>query len=116
MRRTRLFLIFGIALFGASLGFAASIRQQAALRLFQLEPIRSGSKVSSAYFRTERQDQPPASPKLEGCVTCHGQIEPMHKYGTTETLDKLKDGMDAVGLTCTACHGGNPVPRKTSDD
>ena len=21
-----------------------------------------------------------------------------------------------MGLTCTACHGGNPVPRKTSDD
>ncbi|HEX6044703.1 MAG TPA: hypothetical protein VFZ22_09470 [Pyrinomonadaceae bacterium] len=33
----------------------------------------------------------------------------MHKYGTTETLDKLKDGKDAVGLTCTACHGGNPA-------
>ena len=57
-----------------------------------------------------------AASRLEGCVTCHGQIEPMHKYGTTETLDKLKDGKDAVGLTCTGCHGGNPVPRKTSDD
>src|SRR4026209_1826495 len=54
--------------------------------------------------------------KLEGCVTCHAQIEPMHKYGTTETLDALKDGKDAVGLTCTGCHGGNPVPRKTNDD
>jgi hypothetical protein len=40
----------------------------------------------------------------------------MHKYGTTETLDSLKDGKDAVGLTCTGCHGGNPVPGKTSDD
>ena len=40
----------------------------------------------------------------------------MHKYGTTETLEKLNDGKDAVGLTCTGCHGGNPVPRKTSDD
>src|SRR5688572_13228532 len=40
----------------------------------------------------------------------------MHKYGTTETLEKLKDGKDAVGLSCTACHGGNPVPRKTSED
>ncbi len=58
----------------------------------------------------------PSPAKLEGCVTCHGQIEPMHKYGTTETLEKLKDGKDAVGLTCTGCHGGNPVPRKTSDD
>jgi hypothetical protein len=55
-------------------------------------------------------------PKLEGCISCHGLIEPMHKYGTTETLDKLKDGKDAVGLSCTACHGGNPAPRKTSDD
>ena len=49
--------------------------------------------------------------KVEGCVTCHGLIEPMHKYGTTETLEKLKDGKDAVGLSCTACHGGNPVAR-----
>src|SRR5690348_1062093 len=49
--------------------------------------------------------------KLEGCVQCHGQIEPMHKYGTTETLEKIKDGRDAVGLSCTACHGGNPVSR-----
>jgi hypothetical protein len=49
--------------------------------------------------------------KLEGCVSCHGMIEPMHKYGTTETLEKLKDGKDAVGLTCTACHGGNPASK-----
>src|ERR1051325_4057921 len=54
--------------------------------------------------------------RMEGCVTCHAQIEPMHKYGTTETLDHLKDGKDAVALTCTGCHGGNPLPRKTSDD
>src|SRR6266404_3792346 len=59
---------------------------------------------------------PTSSPKLEGCVSCHGQIEPMHKYGTTDTLEKLKDGKDAVGLGCTACHGGNPLPGKTSDD
>src|SRR6188474_1195126 len=49
--------------------------------------------------------------KLEGCVSCHGMIEPMHKYGTTETLEKLKDGKDAVGLSCTACHGGNPAAK-----
>jgi len=63
-----------------------------------------------------RYGQSPSAPKLEGCVTCHGQIEPMHKYGTTGTFDTLNNGKDAVGLTCTACHGGNPVPRKTSDD
>src|SRR5688572_31515085 len=53
----------------------------------------------------------PQQPKQEGCVSCHGMIEPMHRYGTTETLDKLKDGKDAVGLSCTACHGGNPASK-----
>src|SRR5215212_9789672 len=44
-------------------------------------------------------------PSVEGCVTCHGQTEPMHK-----TRDgKLKeDGTDGQNLTCTTCHGGNP--------
>src|SRR5678816_3403944 len=49
--------------------------------------------------------------KVEGCVSCHGLIEPMHKYGTTETLEKIRDGKDAVGLSCTACHGGNPASK-----
>lgn len=71
--------------------------------------------IPNTSSRTE-QDQAANTPRLEGCVSCHAQIEPMHKYGTTETLDKLKDGKDAVGLTCTACHGGNPMPRKASDD
>ncbi|HYW71527.1 MAG TPA: hypothetical protein VE961_10850, partial [Pyrinomonadaceae bacterium] len=45
----------------------------------------------------------------EGCLKCHAQIEPMHRFGPTATLDKLENGKDALGLTCTACHGGNPV-------
>lgn len=65
---------------------------------------------------TKRLQVSATAPKLEGCVSCHAQIEPMHKYGATETLNQLKDGKDAYGLTCTACHGGNPAPRKTSDD
>jgi hypothetical protein len=51
---------------------------------------------------------PPAQ-TLEGCLKCHAQIEPMHEFGPTATLDKLDNGKDALGLTCTACHGGNPV-------
>src|SRR2546422_790275 len=46
---------------------------------------------------------------LEGCLKCHGQIEPMHRFGPTATLDKLDNGKDALGLTYTACHGGNPA-------
>jgi hypothetical protein len=83
-------------------------------------PLRNGTQASSNLAEPRRKakltTQTTAPPKLEGCVSCHAQIEPMHKYGTTETLDKLKDGKDAVGLTCTACHGGNPVPRKANDD
>jgi hypothetical protein len=33
----------------------------------------------------------------------------MHKFGPATTLDKLDHGKDALGLTCTGCHGGNPV-------
>ena len=49
------------------------------------------------------------APPLEGCLRCHDKIEPMHKFGPTGALDKLDNGKDALGLTCTACHGGNPV-------
>jgi hypothetical protein len=51
----------------------------------------------------------PVAAPLEGCLKCHEQIEPMHKFGPAATLDKLDQGKDAPGLTCTACHGGNPV-------
>src|SRR5687767_4644109 len=74
--------------------------------------------VASTEASTSNLQQPPPIPaqRLEGCVTCHGQIEPMHKYGSTGTLEKLNGDKGAVLLTCTACHGGNPVPRKTSDN
>ncbi|MGB7201218.1 MAG: hypothetical protein WBD16_03005 [Pyrinomonadaceae bacterium] len=53
----------------------------------------------------------PETPKLEGCVKCHGQIEPMHRYNARgdvfESIDA--EGKDALGLTCTSCHGGNPA-------
>ncbi|PYS29549.1 MAG: hypothetical protein DMF75_17115, partial [Acidobacteria bacterium] len=63
-----------------------------------------------------RQQASAVIPKLEGCVSCHAKIEPMHKYGATETLEQIKGDKDAVGLTCTACHGGNPGPRKAGND
>ena len=69
--------------------------------------------VFAAWPSSASNQTPPV--KVEGCVSCHGLIEPMHKYGTTETLDKLKDGKDAVGLSCTACHGGNPASNKKEE-
>src|SRR5437870_12096585 len=52
---------------------------------------------------------------LEGCLKCHDKIEPMHQFGPTATLDKLDNGKDALGLTCTACHGGNPAATTTEE-
>jgi len=109
-------LILIVALFSVMLGFAAvSGTGQAGSP--HIQPSRTGSKstIPNSSFRAS-QDQAPSPPKLEGCISCHGLIEPMHKYGTTETLDKLNNGKDAVGLSCTGCHGGNPVPRTASID
>jgi hypothetical protein len=116
MSRSRLALTLIVTLFSVTLGFAAVSSIQESAQLNNLIPHKSKFIIPNTSFVDPAQDQPTPVPQLEGCVTCHGQIEPMHKYGTTETLDQLKDGKDAVGLTCTACHGGNPVPRKTSDD
>lgn len=59
------------------------------------------------------QAAPPAF--KEGCITCHGQVEPMHRSNSAKQvfdLTKLdENGADAVGLTCTFCHGGNPAER-----
>ncbi len=47
-------------------------------------------------------------PQMEGCISCHGQIEPMHK---TRDGKLGTGGTDAQNLTCTSCHGGNPFVR-----
>ncbi len=69
--------------------------------------------VSVAIVQSSSRAQQKPTPvlPLEGCLKCHDKIEPMHRYGPTVTgaLDKLNNGKDGMGLTCTACHGGNPV-------
>ena len=65
------------------------------------------------------QTATPAPPPFkEGCITCHDQVEPMHTQNSAKQVSDLKklndDGTDAVGLSCTFCHGGNPIPRKTA--
>src|SRR5690349_24271158 len=79
-------------------------------RIFIVTIMLVGAVIADAAWPASAFVQT-TSAKVEGCLSCHGLIEPMHKYGTTETLDKWKDGKDAVGLSCTACHGGNPAAR-----
>jgi hypothetical protein len=52
----------------------------------------------------------PKAPPVEGCLKCHNNIEPMHRYNVRgDVYDTLKDGKDALDLSCTTCHGGNPT-------
>ncbi len=72
-------------------------------------------------FVSAEGEQPKEKPKpivekksddapVEGCLKCHGNIEPMHKFNSRgEVFETLKDGRDALDLSCTSCHGGNPA-------
>src|SRR5207253_6084638 len=88
---------------------SASIRVHR--RLILASALCLGAFVAIVLSSTSAQQKPATPPPLEGCLKCHGNIEPMHRYGPTVAgaLDKLDNGKDGMGLTCTACHGGNPV-------
>ncbi len=58
------------------------------------------------------EDSAPA----ESCLSCHNNIEPMHRYNARgDVFDKLVDGRDAQGLSCTSCHGGNPTGKTRAE-
>jgi hypothetical protein len=69
---------------------------------------------SAAPARAHENSAAPVSQQAaatEGCADCHRKIEPMH----VTTSGKLEDGKDGQGLTCTACHGGNPAGTTTEE-
>lgn len=62
------------------------------------------------------QTPTPETAPMEGCLTCHNKIEPMHRYNARgDVFDELDEGKDAQGLTCTSCHGGNPAATTQKD-
>jgi hypothetical protein len=64
------------------------------------------TSAAASISQTAEIDDPP----VEGCVKCHNNIEPMHRYNNrNDVFEKLDNGRDAIGLSCTACHGGNPA-------
>ena len=116
MSRTRVFTCI-VFLFSLAVAFTVNEQSKSAARTFARPAIQHTSRNSTRLFRVGSQDQSTPASRVEGCISCHAQIEPMHKFGPTATLEKLdKEGRDAFRLSCTTCHGGNPVPRKTSDD
>ncbi|MCY7375308.1 MAG: hypothetical protein LH472_04970, partial [Pyrinomonadaceae bacterium] len=63
-------------------------------------------KTSNASESSKTEDAEP----VEGCLKCHGSTEPMHKFNSKgDVFEKLENGRDALGLSCTSCHGGNPA-------
>ncbi|MDQ1524683.1 MAG: hypothetical protein QOE47_2607 [Pyrinomonadaceae bacterium] len=72
-----------------------------------LAPARTHNNSASPVSQ-----QAAAAEATEGCATCHNNIEPMH---VTSNGKMEAGGKDGVGLTCTKCHGGNPVG-KTSEE
>ncbi|MBV9209409.1 MAG: hypothetical protein JOZ52_02205, partial [Acidobacteria bacterium] len=79
------------------------------LMLWSGKAVSSNSEPQQAQTQTQ-VGPPPAQTKAEteGCLACHNNIEPMHKYGSAGAVEKLVEGKDARGITCTECHGGNP--------
>ncbi|MDX6695019.1 MAG: hypothetical protein QOF02_2622 [Blastocatellia bacterium] len=57
------------------------------------------------------------TPLVEGCLSCHGNTEPMHRPPRTPAGEtgELQDGRDGQKLTCTYCHGGNPAESKDEE-
>src|SRR5947208_15997134 len=85
--------------------------RQDRIRLFFFSTVSLCVCVSVAFvlLSSHAQQKTATPPPLEGCLKCHDKIEPMHRFGPTDTLDKLDNAKDALGLTCPACHRGNPV-------
>jgi hypothetical protein len=68
--------------------------------------VREGVDENSITPQTTTQ----SATLIEGCVACHKNIEPMHKYDPNgDPLKTLNGDRDARGVSCTACHGGNPA-------
>ena len=94
MRRHRIKLVLLLALTGAAIIIGTT-----GVRSKVTTDDESKARVATA-------QQTPA-PFQEGCLDCHGQIEPMHETKS----GKLEEGRDGQRLTCTFCHGGNPAER-----
>src|SRR6188474_3446155 len=111
MQRASLISILGLTLATAVMYSDAVVFSQGQTEIRQETHSRANTTVlkTSRNIAASLSHQETKTAVTEGCITCHGQIEPMHKYGSTGALDTLNDGKDAVNLTCTNCHGGNPA-------
>lgn len=104
-------VIFACFLAIISWNNTVAVRSQETPANTQTEPTPdpSNSNTTNTPEPKPATETKPQEPPMEGCLKCHNNIEPMHRYNNRgDVLEKLDNGKDALGLTCTACHGGNP--------
>ena len=109
----KLGVLLAFAAFALLFWVSASVTEQfEPTALAQTEPTPTPATETPAPAATVAATQAaaPQAPPVEGCLKCHNNVEPMHRYNARgDALDTLDNGKDALGLTCTACHGGNPA-------
>lgn len=73
-------------------------------------PFRTHHLINARVNSANRTSNPTTAETKtpDACVTCHNNIEPMH---VTSSGKIEADGKDGQGLSCTYCHGGNPVAK-----
>lgn len=77
-------------------------------------PAQTSTATTTAAVTKAPDDS--SAPKVEGCLACHKNIEPMHVPQGQEGKAKIDaQGKDGVGLSCTSCHGGNPFGKTQAD-
>jgi hypothetical protein len=99
--RIKLVLLFTLTGALAVLGFSG-VRSKA---------TSDDEKQARASSAAKPVPQQTPAPFQEGCLSCHGQVEPMHETKS----GKLEDGRDGQKLSCTFCHGGNPAERTNKE-
>jgi hypothetical protein len=114
-------LIFACFLAAISWNKVITVKSQETPANTQTEKTPGVAESNSAN-RASTETKPPETkqsqqpPPMEGCLQCHNNIEPMHRYNARgDIFDKLDGGKDAQGLSCTACHGGNPAATTQKD-
>ncbi|MDQ2920711.1 MAG: hypothetical protein M3R52_03715, partial [Acidobacteriota bacterium] len=78
MSKTRLAIFLIVPLFSVALGFTvfSKTEPKASASHLDRETLKPTSRSSTFLFPIQTQDQATSTPKLEGCVSCHGLIEP----------------------------------------
>ncbi len=109
----RLKLIVLITTVAVCLGFALMNAHSAAKTTNENQSTAQNQAAQTNQTSPAQTTAKPAdAAPLEGCISCHGKTEPMHPRFASDGKEDLTldaQGKDGQGMSCTSCHGGNPI-------